>query len=666
MIQKACRWLSLALCGAAVSLAAGGVVDAAEPRQIGNLVTLGVPDIPEQQLDRVAPYLETRSARLLGLLADGGAVIRTRFGSTDQLHLVSKPLGARSQLTFYSEPITQAVVSPNRSAAQLVFLKDRGGDENYGIYLLDLGSGASRQLTQPGSRNGSPVWSADGQQLAFYSNRRNGRSWDIYLANVGRDQPATLLLEREPQDGAWWPLDFSPDGDRLVLLQYFSISDARLWILELGNNSLQAVALPPAGIDQASFARDGHGLWVTTDAFSEFRQLLRLDPIGGDHDSLSAHASWDVEHYAQSDSGEWLAYCLNEAGFSRLTVINLRQGVELALPDVPGARVEQMSFQPGSSVLGVTVSAPTAPADVYRLDLSREVLGFEQLTASEVGGLDTRGFSTAIGVSFPTFDSVDGKPRQLHALLYPRPGSGPHPVLIDIHGGPEGQAQPSFDASLQLFAQQLGFVIVRPNVRGSSGFGRSFLRLDNGRLRENSVRDIGALLDWIGTRPDLDVDRVALIGGSYGGYMVLASMAAYGPRLMGGIDRVGISNFVSFLSNTSGYRQALRRAEYGDEREPQMREFLENISPTRRAAQLTRPLLIFQGRNDPRVPASESRQMVDEITAGGGQVWYLEAGDEGHGIRRKANQRIYLAAVSYFLTGLLDGFAGSAAPAGSE
>jgi dipeptidyl aminopeptidase/acylaminoacyl peptidase len=278
---------------------------------------------------------------------------------------------------------------------------------------------------------------------------------------------------------------------------------------------------------------------------------------------------------------------------------------------------------------------------------------YEQWTASETGGLDAAPFSAAVSIRFPTFDRVEDQPRQLQALLYPRPGSGPHPVVVDIHGGPEGQAKPSFDATLQLLAAELGFAILRPNVRGSAGFGRSFLKLDNGQRREDSLRDIGALLDWIATRPELDQDRVVVMGGSYGGYMVLASLVAHGERLLGGIDRVGISNFVTFLENTSDYRRGLRRAEYGDETDPHMRKFLESISPARQARRISKPLLVFQGLNDPRVPVSESRQMVAEIEAAGGEVWYLEAADEGHGIRRKANQRLYYAAVTAFLRRLL-------------
>jgi dipeptidyl aminopeptidase/acylaminoacyl peptidase len=222
-------------------------------------------------------------------------------------------------------------------------------------------------------------------------------------------------------------------------------------------------------------------------------------------------------------------------------------------------------------------------------------------------------------------------------------------VVIDIHGGPEGQSRPGYSAFQQYLVGELGYVVVRPNVRGSTGYGRRFTMLDNGRLREDSVRDIGALLVWIAAQPDLDAERVVVMGGSYGGYMVLASLIAYGDRLRGGVDVVGISNFVTFLTNTAGYRRDLRRAEYGDERDPSMRAFLRRISPLENAEMIRRPLLVVQGLNDPRVPASESEQLVAKVRSQAGEVWYLAAKDEGHGFRKKSNRDFQLKTTATFL-----------------
>jgi dipeptidyl aminopeptidase/acylaminoacyl peptidase len=233
--------------------------------------------------------------------------------------------------------------------------------------------------------------------------------------------------------------------------------------------------------------------------------------------------------------------------------------------------------------------------------------------------------------------------------VYTPRGNGPHPVVIDIHGGPEGQSRPGYSPYTQYLVNELGYAVIQPNVRGSTGYGRTFTQLDNGRLREDSVRDIGALLVWIAAQPQFDAQRVVVMGGSYGGYMVLASLVHYGDRLRGGIDVVGISNFVTFLNNTSGYRRDLRRAEYGDERDPSMRAFLQRISPLNRAETIRKPLLVVQGLNDPRVPASESAQLVARVRGSGGEVWYLAAKDEGHGFRKKANRDFYLKTAATFL-----------------
>ncbi len=249
---------------------------------------------------------------------------------------------------------------------------------------------------------------------------------------------------------------------------------------------------------------------------------------------------------------------------------------------------------------------------------------------------------------YPSFDTVDGKPREIPAWVYKPAGSGPHPVLINIHGGPEAQSQPIFSISTQQWIE-LGYAVITPNVRGSSGYGKTYLALDNGLKREDSVKDIGKLLDWIATQDELDASRIVLIGGSYGGYMVLSAMTHYNDRLRGAIDIVGISNFVTFLESTAEYRRDLRRPEYGDERDPEMREFLQKISPLNNAGKINKPMLIVQGQNDPRVPVTESEQMVAKIRANGGEVWYLVGLNEGHGFAKRDNADYYQWAVALFL-----------------
>jgi dipeptidyl aminopeptidase/acylaminoacyl peptidase len=335
---------------------------------------------------------------------------------------------------------------------------------------------------------------------------------------------------------------------------------------------------------------------------------------------------------------------------------------ELPLPELPVGQIFGLDFSPDGKRLGMTLISSQSPGDAYSIDLASG--GLTRWTFSEAGGLDTSRFASPEVVEFPTFDQVGGESRMIPAFYYRPPGEGPFPVVVNIHGGPEGQARPFFNPITQYYVLEMGIAVLFPNVRGSSGYGKSYLLLDNAEKREDSVRDIGALLDWIETRPELDSDRIAVVGGSYGGYMVLASMVHFDDRLRAGIDLVGISNFVTFLENTSDYRRDLRRVEYGDERDPEMRAFLESISPTNHAAKINKPLFVVQGLNDPRVPASESEQMVDVIRDHGGTVWYLMAKDEGHGFDKKANRDYFSHAAVLFLEQYLIGGGGGDAPAG--
>jgi dipeptidyl aminopeptidase/acylaminoacyl peptidase len=281
--------------------------------------------------------------------------------------------------------------------------------------------------------------------------------------------------------------------------------------------------------------------------------------------------------------------------------------------------------------------------------------GLTRWTYSEVGGLDTSKFRSPTLVSYPTFDKVDGADRQIPAWVYKPQGEGPFPVVVSIHGGPESQSRPSFSSTYQMWMEKLGVAVVVPNVRGSAGYGKSYLALDNGFKREGSVRDIGALLDWIKTQPDLDADKVAVFGGSYGGYMVLASSVHYSDKLKAAVDIVGISNFVTFLENTQDYRRDLRRVEYGDERDPEMRAYLEKISPLNNVEKIKIPMLIVQGENDPRVPVTESGQVVAALRKQGETVWYMNALNEGHGYRKKENRDVYQQATVLFLQEYLIG-----------
>ncbi len=636
-----------ALIAASLPVAAAAPALQVERVERGNLITEGIPEIPERISESLNPYQSIRSASLEGWHPSGdGILITTRFAETDQVHHVAFPGGARRQITFFEEPIASAAVGPDGGTGGFIFGKDVGGSEFYQLYFYELATGDHILLTDGRSRNGSVVWSNAGRRYAHYTTRRNGRDWDIHIGDIDRPGFSRPMLET---GGSWTPLDWSPDDSRILLMRYVSINESSLHILDVATGALRDVR--PGGetiaYGGALFSGDGKGLYYTSDEDSEFRQLRYIDLGTEESAALSASIPWDVEEFTLSRTGRHLAFTTNEDGIARLRVLDLNTMSEVTVPEIPIGQIRGLHFSPDGRRLGMTLDSSQTPGDVYSIDLeSRELVRW---TESEAGGLQTDQFVIPELIRFRTFDTAGGVHRTIPAFYYRPPGGGRFPVIISIHGGPEGQARPSFSATVQQWVNELGIAVLRPNVRGSEGYGKTYLKLDNGFAREDSVKDIGALIDWVATRPELDADRIAVEGGSYGGYMVLASMAMHKDRIKAGIERVGISNFVTFLENTQDYRRDLRRAEYGDERDPEMRSFLERISPTSYAGKIDRPMFIAQGLNDPRVPASESEQIVRAIRDGGGSAWYMLARDEGHGFRKRVNRDAYEAAANLFL-----------------
>lgn len=616
----------------------------ADGAQIGNLVVSGVPEIPAQLSERLRQYQNMRSAYFRGWVGDE-LLITTRFGETSQLHRLAEPMSAREQITFFAEPVTQAAVPPGDNAAGFVYARDVGGSEFYQLFMHDWASGRATMLTDGESRYSSVIWDKQGQRFAYTTTERNGRNWDIHIQDTDGNRSVAL----ETQAGAWNAADFSADGQRLLVGRYDSINESYAYELELTSGGLRPIldeALK-VSIGQVAYAPGDRGVFFTSDLGAEFMRLHYKDLVSGDIELLTGDVSWNVEQFVISKDGEYLAYTINENGASRLSVLRLPERTPLALPEIPGGMISTLSFSGDGSQLAFSLNQPSAPADVFSISLGEREL--TRWTSSEVGGLDTGTFVAPELIAYPTFDEFEGQSRKIPAYLYRPDSPGPHPVLVLIHGGPEGQYRPRFSSTIQYLVRELGVAVIAPNVRGSAGYGKTYLKLDNGILREDSVKDIGALLDWIADDADLDADRIAVMGGSYGGYMVLASLVHYSDRLAVGIESVGISNFVTFLTNTQDYRRDLRRAEYGDERDPVMRQVLEDISPLNHVEKIQRPLLISQGANDPRVPASESAQIRDALADSGIPVWYILALDEGHGFRKKVNRDYYTAAIMMFL-----------------
>jgi dipeptidyl aminopeptidase/acylaminoacyl peptidase len=612
----------------------------------GNLVLDNIPNVDSPLTAKLDDYLNARGASFVDWLPDGGMLIATRFGDVEQLHRVVMPLGAREQLTFYREPVTIARSPQSAVAPGFVFLKDQGGNEYAQLYWYETATRNVRMLTDGKGLNGGVVFSHDGRRIAFHGTGRDGVSYDLYIAEPASNVPPRLVYNGFQKN--WSVLDWSPDDTKLLIRNFVSASESHLFVLDIASAALTPVSeeSEPAAVSDAKFTPDGRGVYLITDRDSEFQQLRRVDLATGAVETLTAHIPWDIDTFARSDDGRYLAWVANVDGQSRLTVTNIANRTE-SLPPLPEGQIGRIGFDRSGTKLALSLESAQSPRDVFVLEVERNAL--MRYTKSEAGPVDPLQFVAAELVRFPTFDRDGGKLRQIPAFVFRPRTPGPHPVFIDIHGGPEAQYTPIFSPFTQFLVRELGFTVIAPNVRGSTGYGKTYMNLDNGEDREDSVKDIGALLVWIGLQKDLDAKKVFVAGGSYGGYMSLASMVNFSDRLRGGIDVVGISNFVTFLESTSAYRRNLRRPEYGDERLPRSRAYLQRISPLTNAARIAKPLLVVQGLNDPRVPAGESQQMVAKIRARGGEVWYLAARDEGHGFRKKANRDFYQRTIVAFL-----------------
>ena len=623
--MKALFAASAAVLALAVALPA--LSQTVERREIGNQILENVPVADPSIRAGLNRYQNVRSASFQDWAADGGMLITTRFANTNQLHRVAAPGADRSQLTFHDEPVGGVHTLPT---GDILFAKDTGGDEWFQLFVRKA-DGAEIQLTETGTRNSSPAWSRDGAVLVWARSTKGSGDADILMRDPTAPGGARVILKGE---GAMSPEAVSPDGKTVLLGRYLSISESPRWLLDVASGKLTPLGVGKGKIAYAGgqFTPDGKSVLLLSDEGSDFLRLIQIDLATGARVNVSGERPWDIEGFALSDDGRVLAYVVNEDGFSRLVLQDVRTKRALPQPQLPAGVVGGLGFSPDGSKLGFNLSTPTASSDAWSWGVGDSQL--QRWTASELGGLDPKALATPDLVRYPSFDK-----RSIPAFVYrPALTAGTKaPVIIDIHGGPEGQSRPTFSALHQQLVAELGAAVIVTNVRGSTGYGKTYLNLDNAEKREDSVRDIGALLDWIKTQPDLDPARVVVYGQSYGGYMSLAVMTHYSDRLAGGVERYGISNFVSFLQNTEAYRRDLRRAEYGDERDPKMLKVFEAISPMNNLAKINKPMLVMQGWNDPRVPKSESDQVVAKLREQGVETWYVQFKDEGHGFAKKAN-----------------------------
>lgn len=601
----------------------------AEAPKPAALTADGLPSVPDELAAKTRPYMEYRTANFSGWnAADRSMLVATRFANTSQLHKVATPLGMRRQISFEAEPVG-GEWSPKGDV--LVVSKDIGGGEFY--QLFTLANGQLSLLTDGKSRNEFGAWDQEGRLVGYSSTRRNGTDSDLYVVDP-RD-PKSDRLVAQVKGGGWSISDFAPGGATAAVLEYMSVTKSNPYLLDIASGKLTPIGDHKKAIAYGSlkFAPDGT-LWTTSDEGSDVQRLGRLDPKSGKFSAVTPKSRWDVEEFEVSDDGRTVAYTVNEAGSNKLFLLDVASGVARAVPGLPAGVMGGLDFAPWGP-LGFTLTAAKSPADAFSVDPT--TMAVTRWTESETGGLDPK---VNIEPELIEVKSFDGEP--VSGFLYrPDPAKfpGKRPLIFNIHGGPEGQSQPGFLGRNNYLINELGIAIFYPNVRGSTGYGKRFVSLDNGPFkRENSVKDIGAFLDRLSADPGIDASRMAETGGSYGGYMCYASAIAYASRFKGSLCVVAISNFVTFLENTQSYRRDLRRVEYGDERDPKQRAKLLEISPLRRVSEIKAPLFVVTGANDPRVPKSEADQIVKAVRANGTEVWHLVGENEGHGFAKKENQ----------------------------
>ncbi|MDQ3080170.1 MAG: prolyl oligopeptidase family serine peptidase [Pseudomonadota bacterium] len=614
----------------AALLAGSAFPAAAQVAKPAALVADGVPPIPEALAAASRPYMESRGAGFAGWnAADRSMMISTRFGNVSQLHRVAGPMMDRRQISFEAEPLG-GTLSPTGDV--LLVTKDNGGDEFFQLYTLR--NGRLAQLTAGAkSRNSLGPWSHDGKLVGFSSTERNGTDNDLYVMDPRR--PDTKRRVADVKGGGWGIAAIAPGNRTAIAAEYRSITDVKLHRLDLATGKLTPIGDHSKTIAYGGgdFAPDG-SVWVTSDEGSDVQRLGRLDLATGRFTPIGAQGRWDVDGFAIAKDGRTIAFVTNEAGIDRLSLLDIASGRIRRVNSIPAGTIGGLEFAPWGA-LGLSLNSAKSPTDAYSLDPN--TLKLTRWTQSETGGLDP---NVNVEPELVEVRSFDGE--AVSGFLYrpdPRKFPGRRPLIVNIHGGPEGQSRPGFMGRNNYLLNEQGIAIFFPNVRGSTGYGKRFVGLDNGPFkREDSVKDIGAFLTRLSADPRIDKNRLAVTGGSYGGYMCYASAIAYPDAFKGALCNVAISNFVTFLEGTQSYRRDLRRVEYGDERDPAQRAKLQEISPLRRIAEIKAPLFVVQGANDPRVPKAEADQIVKAIRARGGTAWYLLGENEGHGFAKKENQ----------------------------
>ena len=558
-----------------------------------------------------------------------------------QVWRLDEPRAWPRQLTFEEERVVLASWSPERD--ELIFSMDEGGDERAQLFRLDGGGETVTPLTdRPDAKHYWGGWNSDGSQFAFASNRREQGVFDVYV----QDRDATEAELVHEGDGWLSPVAWSPDDDRLAVIELQSSSDYDVYVLDIETGDFDHVTPHEGDVHygNVNWGPDGEALYLVTNDGADTKYFARLDVDSFEVETVEEGGDWNVEGLTVDEDAGRLAYARNVDGYTELTVGEFTGATtfrEFPTPNLPRGVYGGPTFGPDAERFALTVTGSTENGNVYVVDV--ETGEAERWTDAATGGLPKESFVRPRLVRFESFDE-----REIPGF-YSVPAEvekGEAPVIVDIHGGPQAQRRPSFHAVKQYFLDR-GYAYFEPNVRGSAGYGQAYAQLDDVEKRMDSVADVKAGVEWLTEQPAVDADRIVAMGGSYGGFMVLSCLTEYPDLWAAGVDIVGIANFVTFLENTGEWRRAHRETEYGSLEDD--REFLESISPVHEADRIEAPLLVLHGANDPRVPVGEAEQIVETVAEQGVPVEKLIFEDEGHGFAKLENRIEAYTTVAEFL-----------------
>jgi dipeptidyl aminopeptidase/acylaminoacyl peptidase len=612
----------------------------------GNVVLQNIPLTSEIRSESITMKSKFRSSWFCDWTYDGKAVVSTKFNNVYQLHLVDHAKGAREQLTFFDEPIVWAWANPANNL--VVFKKDHGGNEKSQLFLLNLNTKETNLISDGINTHSTPIWNRDGTKLAY--RKRTGEYEEIWITDTINilDASKHKMVFKGEKNNAVSVADFSSDGSKLLINDWYEITKSHIWVYDLkkdkGTHYFKNAI--PSENEALFFNKNENGMYFISNQLGEFTQLLYYSFSTKKIKPISLPVDFDIYDAVINKRRNKITYLVNEGGYHTMHSYNIRNKKTKRLDKLPLGSTSNIRISHRSNVIGFGLSTPNKPMDVYEYDVDNNKI--KRWIKSEVPGGKFEKLHTEL-IHYPTFDSVNGKNRLIPSFLYKPQVEGKLPVVIEVHGGPESQARTRFNFFKHVIATQAKVAVLSPNIRGSTGFGKSYMDLDNGLKRLDALKDIKALIDWVKTRDDLDSERIIITGASYGGYVSLMAATLYGDDLKGAISFVGMSNIVTFLNNTTDFRRPKRRVEYGDERLTEVREFLTKTAPLNNVDKINIPMLIVSGVNDPRVPHSESEQLVERLLTKSKPVWFMYAKNEGHGFRKEDNKIEYYKTVVAFI-----------------